>query len=72
MFLVDSNIFTIRKAGFELLLNFVDIMQDQDPKVLDLLMNCLDFKPFVEQNNVKLPVFDVRGISHDLPLIFCC
>jgi len=63
-FLVDTNEYKVRKAGLELLLHFVDIMQDQaDTKVQDLLMHVLDFKQFIEPNTaVKLPNFEARGM----------
>ncbi len=65
----DTNAFVIRKAGFELMLHFNDILQDQnDPKVLDLLMHCLDFSAFVEHSE-KLPSFDVRAIGSDERLL---
>lgn len=52
----------MKKRGLELLLLFLDIMQDGvDTKVIDLLMNALKFEPFVE-GNVKLPTYDVRGM----------
>lgn len=61
-YFVDPKVcFTIRKAGFELVLNFVDIMQDSvDPKVLDLLMSILDFTPFADKS-IKLPKVQYRG-----------
>jgi hypothetical protein len=61
VFLDSRNVFTIKKRGFELLLLFLDIMQDEvDNKVIDLLMNTLKFEPFVE-GTVKLPTYDIRG-----------
>jgi hypothetical protein len=64
-FLDDANVFSIRKKGIELLLNFVDIMQDNvDPKVLDLVMNIFNFPPFVsDKDNVKLPSFPKRVVN---------
>ncbi|KAL9645965.1 hypothetical protein ABK040_001072 [Willaertia magna] len=63
----DQNIFQIRKKGFELLLYFVDIMQENvDIQVLDMVMNVLKFKPFIEENkDVKLPSFQQRQLNAD-------
>lgn len=67
-FLSETNTFSVKKKGLELLLLFLDIMQDGvDSKVIDLLMNSLKFEPFVE-GDVKLPTYEIRGMC----LIFCC
>lgn len=64
-FLNESNTFVVKKRGMELLLLFLDIMQDGvDTKVIDLLMNVLKFEPFVE-GSVKLPTYEVRDINDD-------
>jgi hypothetical protein len=53
--------YKIRKAGFELLINFIDALQENcDEIALDLLMATLDFKVF-GSNKVKLPKFKTRG-----------
>jgi len=64
-FLNETNAFVVKKKGLELLLLFLDIMQDGvDTKVIDLLMNTLKFEPFVE-GSVKLPTYEVRDINED-------
>jgi len=62
-FLTPDNVFNVRLEGFELLLNFVDIMQENaDEKVLDLIMAVLDLKLFADPK-VKLPGFPYRVID---------
>jgi hypothetical protein len=64
-FLSETNAFPVKKKGLELLLLFLDIMQDGvDSKVIDLLMNSLKFEPFVE-GDVKLPTYDIRDINEE-------
>ena len=63
VFLQQGNVWTVKKKGFELLLLFLDIMQNEvDTKVIDLLMFTLKFEPFVEGTTVKLPTYDIRGL----------
>jgi hypothetical protein len=72
-YLDDNNLFSIKKKGVELLLNFVDIMQDNvDSKVFDLLMSIFNFQPFVPTETgkngvpdtiIKLPSFPKRALS---------
>jgi hypothetical protein len=79
-YLDDNNVFQIKKKGIELLLNFVDIMQDNvDSKVLDLVMNIFNFQPFLTQDTskggvndmtIKLPSFPKRSLSDSEKLRF--
>ena len=68
---VDSrNVFTIRKLGLDLLLNFVDVMEDVcDDKVFDLANHVLDFSIFADEK-VKLPSFQVRGKEEEKRKVF--
>lgn len=63
-FLDDESVFVVKKAGFELLIHFVDIMQDGlDETVMDLLMHALNFSSLIEEEDgdIKLPTFDIRS-----------
>lgn len=48
-----------------MLLGFLDILQeDADPKLLDLLLNTVDFsKHLKEQDGIQLPNFEVRNLA---------
>ncbi|KAL0489676.1 RapGAP [Acrasis kona] len=73
-YLDENNVFIIKKKGVELLLNFVDIMQDNvDAKVFDMVMNIFNFQPFTtdlvlsngsrvpDPTPVKLPSYPKRA-----------
>mmetsp|Transcript_11261 Transcript_11261/g.42165 ORF Transcript_11261/g.42165 Transcript_11261/m.42165 type:complete len:1524 (-) Transcript_11261:2260-6831(-) len=65
IYLEQGNVFAIRKAGFEMLLGFLDILQEEaDPKLYDLLLNSVDFsKHLKESDGIELPNFEVRNLS---------
>ncbi|EFC38122.1 hypothetical protein NAEGRDRAFT_81714 [Naegleria gruberi] len=67
LLLDEQNIFQIRFKGFELIVRFVDIMQDNvDNQVLDMIMNALKFKPLTEDSrDIKLPSFGQRALNTD-------
>lgn len=60
--LEPRNTHAIRKLGFDLLLQFVDILGNRaDMKHLSLVMTVLDFTPFIKDGqNVVLPSFEKR------------
>ena len=62
----DFRFLLTNENSFELILNFVDIMQDNtDEKVLDTILAVLDFKIFADIK-VKLPSYSVRGTCFTL------
>eukprot|EP00761_Pharyngomonas_kirbyi_P000255 gb/GECH01000255.1/.p1 GENE.gb/GECH01000255.1/~~gb/GECH01000255.1/.p1 ORF type:complete len:1486 (+),score=342.16 gb/GECH01000255.1/:1-4458(+) len=66
-----QNSHTVRKLGFELLLQFVDILGNRaDLKHIGMVMSVLDFSPFVEGKNIVLPTFEGRSASEvELPAL---
>ncbi|KAG2389601.1 hypothetical protein C9374_014161 [Naegleria lovaniensis] len=67
LLLDEQNAFQIRMKGFELIVRFVDIMQENvDNQVLDMIMNTVKFKLLAEDvRDVKLPSFTQRALNPD-------
>lgn len=65
--LVSENIQPVKKIGYDLLLHFIDILQDKcDLKLLNLIMKVIDVTTLVPPEvNVRIPQFDVRILSDD-------
>lgn len=65
--LVTENIHSVKKIGYDLLLHFIDILQDKcDLKLLNLIMKVIDVTALVPANaSVRIPQFDIRVISDD-------
>jgi hypothetical protein len=68
-YLDNTNLFSIRKAGFECLVYLIDALaENAEDLQMDLLLNTLDLSPFAPGSTIKLPVYKTRELKEKFML----